>query len=315
VLLVAVDRNGGGVGRTDNVIRIWRQRENGRLVGLGDRVIDGPERDRDGGRAGANGSITAKPLVIHPISRGTADREEHAQIAIGGSDASDAEFAGVSCGDFGCTGIGGGDSHSRQYSRDRKAGTRVINKDDRPGGKKIIGGVVSAKSGGRSLELHRSDSTWGKWASKRRAEVAVHIIGSAAQVGAGVAGAAPAQPPHDDSGIAFPTEAARREIAGRDKIGHYKIRHGGRRGVAGKVCARDQDMGAHRAVGDIAGQVENGNWVESSGVEHDEFAQADKVLTGRAHAQLDGLRGRVAIDATDDLFDLHEVERGMGGRL
>ena len=98
MLLVAVDRNGGGIGRTDNVIRIWRQRENGRLVGFGDRVINGPKRDRDGGRAGANGSITAKPLVIDPIIRGTADREEHAQIAIGGSDASDAEFAGVSCG-------------------------------------------------------------------------------------------------------------------------------------------------------------------------------------------------------------------------
>src|SRR5207244_8230570 len=76
-----------------------------------------------------------------------------------------------------------------------------------------------------------------------------------------------------------------------------------------------EDMSADRAVGDIAGHVENGNWVESSGVEHDEFAPADKVLTGRAHAQLDGLRGRVAIDATDELFDLHQVERGMGGGL
>ena len=29
----------------------------------------------------------------------------------------------------------------------------------------------------------------------------------------------------------------------------------------------------------------------------------------------DGLRGRVAVDATDELFDLHQVERGMGGGL
>jgi len=29
---------------------------------------------------------------------------------------------------------------------------------------------------------------------------------------------------------------------------------------------------------------------------------------------LDGLRGRVATYATDDLFDLHQVERGIGGR-
>ena len=76
-----------------------------------------------------------------------------------------------------------------------------------------------------------------------------------------------------------------------------------------------QDMVAYRAVGDIGGQVEDGNWVESSGVEHDELAPADKVLTGRAHAQLDGLRGRVAIYATDDLFDLHLVKRGIGGGL
>jgi hypothetical protein len=38
-------------------------------------------------------------------------------------------------------------------------------------------------------------------------------------------------------------------------------------------------------------------------------------LTDGAHAQLDGLRGRVAIDAADDLFDLAQVERGMGGGL
>jgi hypothetical protein len=51
VLLVAVDRNGGAAGRADNVVWIGRQCENGRLVGFGDRVVDGPERDRDGGRA------------------------------------------------------------------------------------------------------------------------------------------------------------------------------------------------------------------------------------------------------------------------
>ena len=96
MLLVAVDRNGGGAGRTDNVVRIGRQRENSRLVGFGDRVIDGPERDRDGRHAEANGSIIAKPPVIHPVGRGAADRVEHTQIAVGASHASDAEFAGIS---------------------------------------------------------------------------------------------------------------------------------------------------------------------------------------------------------------------------
>ena len=85
--------------------------------------------------------------------------------------------------------------------------------------------------------------------------------------------------------------------------------------MAGESRASNQDMSANRSVGDIAGHVEDGNWVESSGVDNNEFARADKVLTGRAHAQLDGLRGRVAVDATDELFDLHQVERGMGGGL
>jgi len=62
-------------------------------------------------------------------------------------------------------------------------------------------------------------------------------------------------------------------------------------------------MSANRSVGDIVDQVKDGNWIESSGVEHYEFAPADKVFTGRAHAQLDGLHGRVAIYATDDLLN------------
>ena len=53
----------------------------------------------------------------------------------------------------------------------------------------------------------------------------------------------------------------------------------------------------------------------SSGVEDEDFGLVNKVLAGSAHPQLDGLRGRVAIDAADDLFDLHQVERGMGGGL
>jgi hypothetical protein len=74
-------------------------------------------------------------------------------------------------------------------------------------------------------------------------------------------------------------------------------------------------MIADRAVGDIAGQVENGNGVESMGVDNNEFSPADKVLTGRVHPHLDGLRARVGIDADDDLFDLAQMERGMGGGL
>ena len=74
-------------------------------------------------------------------------------------------------------------------------------------------------------------------------------------------------------------------------------------------------MIANRSIGDIGDRINDRNWVESSSVEHDEFAPANKVLTGRAHAQLDGLRGRVASYATDDLFDLHKVKRGMGGGL
>ena len=95
MLLVAVDRNGGGTGRTDNVVRIGRQRENDRLVGFGDRVVDGLDRDRRLKRAGANGSVTAEPPVIHPIGRGAADGVEHVQIAVGASHASDEEFAAV----------------------------------------------------------------------------------------------------------------------------------------------------------------------------------------------------------------------------
>jgi len=34
-----------------------------------------------------------------------------------------------------------------------------------------------------------------------------------------------------------------------------------------------------------------------------------------AHAQLDGLRSRVAFHAADNLFDLHEMEGRVGGRL
>ena len=57
MLLVAVDRNGGGTGRTDNVVRIWRQRENDRLVGFGNRVVDGPDCDRGGGLAGIGAGV------------------------------------------------------------------------------------------------------------------------------------------------------------------------------------------------------------------------------------------------------------------
>ena len=74
-------------------------------------------------------------------------------------------------------------------------------------------------------------------------------------------------------------------------------------------------MIANRSICDIGDRINDGNWVEPSGVEYDEFAPADKVLTSSAHAQLDGLRGSVAVDAADDLFDLHQVERGMGGGL
>jgi hypothetical protein len=63
--------------------------------------------------------------------------------------------------------------------------------------------------------------------------------------------------------------------------------------------------------GKVALAINDRNWVESSSVEHDEFAPADKVFTGRPHAQLDGLCGRVAGDATDDLFDLHKVKGRM----
>ena len=152
VLLVAVDRNCGGAGRTDNVVRIGRQCENGRLVGFGNRVVDGQERDRYGGRAGANGSITAKPPVIHPIGRGAANGVEYVQIAVGAPDASDAEFAGVKRG-FGGIGIRGGDGNSGRRRDNSEAGAGIIKKHDRTPNKKIIGSVIGAKISGGSLEL------------------------------------------------------------------------------------------------------------------------------------------------------------------
>ena len=59
-----MDCNGGGVGQTDKVVRIGRECENGRLVGFGNRVVDGLERDRDGGLAEAHSNNTAKRPVI-----------------------------------------------------------------------------------------------------------------------------------------------------------------------------------------------------------------------------------------------------------
>ena len=40
-----------------------------------------------------------------------------------------------------------------------------------------------------------------------------------------------------------------------------------------------------------------------------------RILTGRAHPHLNGLRGRVAVHTTEHLFDLHEVKRGVGSGL
>src|ERR1043166_7717670 len=96
-----MDRNRGEVGRTDSVVWVGRQRENSRLVGLGDGVIDGPERDRDGGPAGANGSITAKHSVIHPVRCSAADRVKNSQLSSRIAGASDAESADVSGWHFG----------------------------------------------------------------------------------------------------------------------------------------------------------------------------------------------------------------------
>ena len=189
-------------------------------------VTDGP--------AGANGSITAKPPVIHRIGGGAADGVEHTQIAVGASHASDAEFPSVSGRDFGCTGIRGGDRDSGRWRDNGEVGAGIIRKHDRASNKKIIGSVVGAKISGASLELQRAGAARRNCAAEGRAEVAVRIIGGVAQVGARVAGAAPAQPPIDGSGIAFPGEAARCEIAGRDKIGHREVRDRSRRGVAGE---------------------------------------------------------------------------------
>ena len=211
MLLVAVDRNGGGTGRTDNVVRIGRQRENGRLVGFGNRVVNGLDRDRHLGPAGANGSVTAEPPVIHPIGRGAADRVEHAQIAVGASHAFDAEFAGVSCRDFGCTGIRGGDGNSGQRRDDSEAGASIINKHDRAPDEKVIGSVVGAQISGVSLEFQRAGADRRNRAIERRAEVAIDIIEGAAGARACVAGASPTQAPKNSSGIAFPREAARCE--------------------------------------------------------------------------------------------------------
>src|SRR5256885_6578363 len=205
----------------------------------------------------------------------------------------------------------GGDGNRRHRRDDSEAGSRIIKEKDLISFEKIVVSVVRAEISSASLELQRAGAARRNCAVKRGAEVAVQIIGGVAQVGAGVAGAAPAQPPKDGAVIAFPTEAPRCEIAGRDKIGHREVGVSWRRGMAGKNRTSNQGMIANPSAGDVAGHVKDGNWVESSGVEHNEFAPADKVLTGRAHAQLDGLRGRVAVDATDDLFDLHKVERGM----
>src|SRR5207249_888429 len=114
VLLVAVDRNGGGTGRTDNVVRIGRQRENDCLVRFGNRIVDGLDSDLRVSRTRLDISMTAKPPVIHPIGRCAADRVEYAQRTINTpAGASDAEFAGVSR-EFGGIRIGGGDGNSRQ---------------------------------------------------------------------------------------------------------------------------------------------------------------------------------------------------------
>ena len=314
MLLVAVDRNGGGAGRTYNVVRIGRQRENDRLVGFGNRVIDGLDRDRGGGLAGANGSVTAEPPVIHAIGRGAADRVEHVQITVGASHASDAEFPGVKR-EFGGIGIGSGDGNSGRRWDNSEAGAGIIKKHDRASNEKIIGSVVGTQISGASLELQRAGAGRRNCAAERRAEVAVRIVGSVAGIGTGVRRAAPTQAPINCAAIALPSETPRCEIAGRDNIGHREVGDRGRYGVAGKSRTSNQDMIANRAVGDIADRINDGNWVESSGVEHDEFTPADKVLTGCAHAQLDGLRGRVATNAADDLFDLHQVKRGMGGGL
>ncbi len=207
--------------------------------------------------------------------------------------------------DFGCTGIRGGDGNSGRRRDNSEAGAGIISKYDRTPNEKIIGSVVGAKISGGSLELQRAGAARRNCAAERRAEVAIDIIDGAAGARACVGGAAPAQPPKDGSGIAFPTKAARREIAGWDKIGHREVWDSHRRGVAGKSRTGNQNMIANRSICDIGDRINDGNWVEPSGVEHDEFAPADKVLTDRAHAQLDSLCGRVAGDATDDLFDLH----------
>ena len=142
------------------------------------------------GHAGANGSIIAKPPVIHPIGRGAADRVEHTQIAVGASHASDAEFAGVSGRHFGCTGIRGGDGNSGRRRDDSEAGAGIIKEHDRAPNEKIIGSVVGAKISGGSLELQRAGAGRRNCAAERRAEVAIDIIVGAASGRAGVGGAA-----------------------------------------------------------------------------------------------------------------------------
>ena len=102
------------------------------------------------------------------------------------------------------------------------------------------------------------------------------IVDGAAGAKACVGGAAPAQSPHDNSGIAFPTEAARREIARWDEIGDREVGDSDGRGVAGKSGTSNQDMIANCSIRNIGSGVEDGNWVESSSVEYNEFAPLTK---------------------------------------
>ena len=65
------------------------------------------EREPVEGPAGANGSTTAKHLVIHPIRRGAADRVKNSQVVTSVASANDTEFADISGRQFGGIGIGG----------------------------------------------------------------------------------------------------------------------------------------------------------------------------------------------------------------
>ena len=117
----------------------------------------------------------------------------------------------------------GGDGNRWQRCDDSATGGRIIKEKDLITFESIVVSVVRARISSASWKLQRGSAGRSNCAVNRGPEVAVRIIGGVAQVGAGVAGAAPTQAPVDRSVIAFPTEAPRGEIADRDKIGHREV--------------------------------------------------------------------------------------------